>query len=160
MATARTILSENIDRLERYDQGFARSLLSAAFPSETQLSYIEELAVRAMPRPVHRIAHSERIFRLFEHAATHLKRTGISLRLPTFSLRIELHKDVLKLSNDFRSLRDQSGMAICGATAPLIRAPPGRRTSPLCCMRSRGTRLRWRGATATAPDTAASAASC
>ena len=105
MATARTVLSENIDRLDRYDQGFARRLLSAAFPSPSQLSYIEELAARAMPRPTHRIGHVERIFRLFEHAAGHLTQPGISLHMPQFSLRIELHQDVLKLSNAFHDHR-------------------------------------------------------
>lgn len=107
MATARIILAENIDRLEPRDQGFASSLLSAPFPSPTQESYIERLAKQAMPRPAQRISHTDRIFGLFDHAANHISRPGISLRLPDFSLRIERHRDVLKLSNAFRSHRDR-----------------------------------------------------
>ena len=90
-------------------------------------------AQRARPRPVRRIGHADRIFRLLERAAENLTQPGISLRLPAFSLRIELHQDVLKLSTDAIG----SGMATCCATAPITRAPARRRTSPSCCVTSR-----------------------
>ena len=101
---ARTILTDNVARLERPDlQRVARSLLAAPFPSSAQNAYIESLALTAVPRRSHRIGHAERIFDLFDEAKKHIDGPGITLRAATVALRLELESDVnLNLSNGHR----------------------------------------------------------
>jgi hypothetical protein len=105
-ATAATVLGRHLDRLEPRDHGFARSLLNTPFPSLTQRAWIEKLALRALPRPIQKIKHAERIFALFDHAAKHLNSPGITLG-SEFPVRVELQRDVLKVSNAFGRRRER-----------------------------------------------------